>query len=192
VDQVALVKSDIEVEGKVVEALSRAQVPVTAVDWNWVPQLDEFQLIVVTPWVDSKGPRETYARIFAALSNADVYQSVPVRKLLVKSPEDPAAKNLVEDLKKINEGAIHVVCNSHPNGQARYSVVFTPYLGSGGAIPAKHLLGDGELRNFLEKRVGVHGYVVDRAIVDLGQSNSSTIFNVQLTSRRAKQLNLAA
>ena len=43
-DQATLVNSDIEIEGKVVSALSSAQIPVTAVDWNWVPQLDEFRI----------------------------------------------------------------------------------------------------------------------------------------------------
>ena len=47
-DQTPLVNSDIEIEGKLVSALSRARVPVTAVDWNWVPQLEESQLVVDT------------------------------------------------------------------------------------------------------------------------------------------------
>jgi hypothetical protein len=192
VDQTALVNSDIEIEGKVVSALSRAQIPVTAVDWNWVPQLEESQLIVVTPLVDTRGPRETYARILEALSIAGVYQSIPIRKLFVKSPSDPVAQRLIEDLKRTSEGSIHIVSNTTKTGAVQYAVVFAPYVGSGGAIPSKHLMGNDELRVFLEKRLGIDPYVVDQALAELTQRRSATIFNVQLSLRRAKKLNLAA
>jgi hypothetical protein len=192
VDQTSLVNSDIEIEGKVVSALSRAQIPVTAVDWNWVPQLEESQLIVVTPLVDTRGPRETYARILEALSIAGVYQSIPIRKLFVKSPSDPVAQRLIEDLKRTSEGSIHVVSNTTRTGAVQYAVVFAPYVGSGGAIPSKHLMGNAQLRVFLEKRLGIDPYMVDQALAELTQRRSATIFNVQLSLRRAKRLNLAA
>lgn len=191
-DQTPLVNSDIEIEGKVVSALSRAQIPVTAVDWNWVPQLEESQLIVVTPLVDTRGPRETYARILEALSIAGVYQSIPIRKLFVKSPGDPVAQRLIEDLKRTSEGSIHIVSNTTKTGAVEYAVVFAPYVGSGGAIPSKHLMGSDELRVFLEKRLGIDPYVMDQALAELTQRRSATIFNVQLSLRRAKKLNLAA
>jgi hypothetical protein len=192
VDQTALVNSDIEIEGKVVLALSRAQIPVTAVDWNWVPQLKESQLIVVTSLVTTRGPRETYGRILRALSESGVYQSVPIRKLFVKSPEDPIAQKLIEELKRTSEGSIRIVRNTARNGTPQYTVVFAPYIGSGGPIPAKSLSGNAELRSFLEKRIGIHLYDVDRAVAELAQTDSTTIFNVQLSVRRAKKLNLAA
>jgi hypothetical protein len=192
VDQTPLVNSDIEIEVKVVSALSRAQIPVTAVDWNWVPQLDESQLIVVTPLVDTRGPRETYGRILEALRVAGVYQSIPIRKLFVKSPSDPVAQKLIEELKRTSEGSIHIVSNTTTSGTIQYAVVFAPYVGSGGAIPSKHLVGDAELRDFLEKRLGIDPYAVDQALAELTKRHSATIFNVRLSLRRAKQLNLAA
>jgi hypothetical protein len=190
VDQTPLVNSGIE--GKVVSALSRAKMPVSAVDWNWVPDLEESQLIVVTSLVDTRGPRETYARILKALSVAGVYKSVPIRKLFVKSPDDPVARKLIEELKQTSEGAIHIVRNTTKNGVPQYTLVFAPYVGSGGPIPSKGLTGDTELRDFLEKRLGIHLFDVERAVADLAQTDSATIFNVQLSLRRAKKLNLAA
>jgi hypothetical protein len=190
-DKTPLVTSDQEIEGQVVEALSRAQIPVTAVDWTWVPQFEASQLVVVTPLHDTKGPREAYARILEALSVAGIYQSVPIRELFVVGPEDPLAQELVRQLKFITEGTIRV---SKWNGGARaqYSVVFTPYLGTGGAIPSVQLNGVDELRSFLEKRLGILPYVVDQALEQLSQKGSASIFNVQLDLRRAKKLNLAA
>jgi hypothetical protein len=190
VDKAALVASDLEVEGLVISALSRARIPVTAVDWNWVSQLEEWQLVVVTPLHDSIGPRETYARILEALSLAGIDQSIPIRKLFVKSPSDPFAQDLVRQLKLTTEGTIHVARNTLQNGRSQYSVVFAPYLGTGGAIPSVTLRNDEDLRFFLEKRVGILPYVVDQAMSQLIQKGSTSVFNVQLNLRRARGLNL--
>jgi hypothetical protein len=191
-DQASLVNSDIEIEAKVVSALSRAGIPVTAVDWNLAPQLDESQLIVVTRWVNERGPREVYTRILEALSDAGVYQSIPIRKLVVKSPSDPVAQKLVDELKRTSEGSIHIVRNRTTNGLPEYTLVFAPYVGSGGPIPSKRLTGNADLRTFLERQLRIHPYVADQALTELGQTDSATIFNVQLSLRRARKLNLAA
>ena len=191
-DKATLVDNDLEVEGLVIAALSRARIPVTAVEWNWVPQLYEWQLVVVTSLHDTKGPREAYARIIEALSSAGVYQSIPIRKLFVKSPEDPFAQELVRQLKLTTEGTIHVVRNTPGVGHPEYSVVFAPYLGTGGAIPSVRLQDDNKLRLFLEKRLGILRYDVDQAVSQLIQKGNASIFNVQLNLRRARKLNLAA
>lgn len=191
-DQTLLVNDFGEIEGKVVSALSRAQIPITAVDWNWVPQLEESQLIVVTPLVDSRGPRETYARILKALTVAGVYQSIPIRKLFVKSPDDPVAQKVIKELKETSEGSIHIVRDATRNGALQYTMVFAPYVGSGGPIPSKLFSGNDDLREFLEKRLSIDRYHIDQALSELIQKQSTTIVNVQLSLRRAKKLNLAA
>lgn len=191
-DKTTLVASDLEVEALVIAALSRARIPVTAIEWNWVPQLEEWQLIVVTSIADTNGPREAYTRIIGALTVAGVYQAVPIRKLFVKSPHDPLAQELVRQLKRMTEGTIHIVRNTGRGRHPNYSVVFSPYLGSGGAIPSVSLRDDRELRDFLEKRLGIQGYLVNQAMVQLGQQGTASVFNVQLNLRRAKKLNLAA
>src|SRR5712692_4277617 len=104
-----MVANDLEVAGVVVEALSRAKMPVTAVDWIWVPQFEASQLVVVTSLHDTKGPREAYARVLNALSTAGVYQDIPIRELFVISPQDPLALELVRQLKSIAEGSIHIL-----------------------------------------------------------------------------------
>ena len=191
-DKETLVTSDIEIEGAVVAALSRAQIPVTAVDWNWVPQLDEWQLIVVTSLHDTKGPHQTYTRIIAALSEAGVYQNVPIRRLFVKSPEDPIAKKLIQELKITGEGSIHIIRVVMHDGRQQYSVVFAPYSGTGGAIPSVRLTDDKKLRDFLGKRIGVASYLIDQAFTQLATKGSASIFNVRLSLRRAKILKLVA
>ena len=191
-DKAALVAHDREVEGRVIAALSDAKIPVTAVEWNWVPDQHEWQLVIVTSFHDAKGPRETYARVIEALSSANVYQSVLIQKLFVKSPEDPFAQELVRQLKLMTEGTIHIVRNTPRARHPRYSVVFAPYLGTGGAIPAVKLQDDDDLRVFLEKRTGIAPYDVDQALSQLVQRGNASIFSVQLNLRRARKLNLAA
>jgi len=192
VDKTALVTSDLEVEALVIAALSRAQIPVTAVEWNWVPELNEWQLVVVTSLHDTEGPRQTYARILEALSSAGVYKRIPIRKLFVKSPHDPFSVELVRQLKLTTEGTIHVVRNTPGVGHPQYSVVFAPYLGSGGAIPSVRLQDEQELRSFLVKQLEISPYLVDQAVLQLTQIGNASIFNVQLNLRRARKLNLAA
>lgn len=180
-----------EIEGLVVESLRRDQIPVTAVDWVWVPQFEASQLVVVTPLYDSKGPRETYARILAALHLAGAYQTVPIKEIVVLSPQDPLAQELARQLKHITEGTLHLTRMSK-NGHFEYSVVFTPYFGTGSAIPSVRFIDEQELRSFLQKRIGVTPHVADGAFNRLHQIGRASIFNVQLTLRKAKKLNLAA
>jgi hypothetical protein len=159
-----MVGNGMEMEGLVIAALSRSGIPITAVDWNWVPQLEDWQLTVVTSLVEAKGPRGAYAQILDALSTASIYELIPIRKLFVKSPSDPEAQKLVRELKQIIEGSIHIARISEGKGQPIYSVVFAPYVGSGGAIPSKTFDEDAELRSFLEKRLDISSYEVDRAL----------------------------
>jgi hypothetical protein len=191
VDKAALVETSEEIEGLVVEALSRDQIPVTAVDWVWVPQFEASQLVVVTPLYDTKGPRETYTRILAALHLAEIYQTIPIKEIVVLSPEDPLAQELTRQLKHITEGTLHLNRMSK-NGRAEYSIVLTPYSGRGGAIPSVRFRDEQELRVFLEKRLAVLPYVVDQAFDRLRQSGRALISNVRLNLRKAKKLNLAA
>jgi hypothetical protein len=192
VDKEALVASDIEIEGAIIAALSRAQIPVTAVDWNWVPQLDEWQLIVVTSLHDTKGPHQAYSRIIAALSDAGIYQNVPIRRLFVKSPEDPVSKKLVQEIKTTGGGSIHITRDVMNGGRQQYSVVFAPYSGSGGAIPSVRLEDDQKLRDFLGKRIGVASYLIDQAFSQFATKGTASIFNIRLSLRRAKTLKLVA
>lgn len=191
-DQAPLVKRDIEVLGRVAAALSRTKIPVTALDWDWEPEYGRLRLTVVTDLVDEQGPRESYKRILAALEKDSVYGSVPIGKLVVRSPEDPTAKQLIGDLKRLTEGSVHIVRNKARNHTPEYKLVFAPYLGSGGPIPGKHLKGNDNLREFLRGPLHIHGHVAERALTELLETGSTTIFNVQISLREAKRLNLAA
>ncbi len=192
-DKATLVRSDLEIEGLILEALSRAKIPVTLVDWNYAPEVDEWQLVVATPWYESKGPREANARIIKALQDAGIYEEVPMRRVYVLSPDDNLVRTLEEEVKVCKEGAIHIISHddNKRNREKVYSVFFSPFTGPGGAVPAKRITGLGELRKFLEERLHIRKTSVDDALAELARKETVSVFNVQLTNREARRLGLA-
>jgi hypothetical protein len=183
-----LVRSEVEIWGRTENALSRARIPVTLFDWNYVPELDQWQLTIATPWYDNRGPREANARVISALQDEGIYPDVPMLKLFVRSPEDPVVKTLERELRSKTEGAIHIVQDLN---SARYRVLFSPFSGPGGAIPAKIISGRDELRLFLEERLYIAKSHVDDALAELNRKHSASILPVHLTKKEAKVLGLA-
>ncbi len=187
-DKTTLVRSDVEIGGLVMDALSRLKIPVTLCDWNYVHELDEWQLIIATPWYDSKGPRETYSRIIDAFQQAGIYQDVPMRRVFLKSPQDGLVKSLEQELKQRAEGFLHLL--RHGNGQ--YSVIVAPISGRGGAVPARHFPGISELREFLEKELRLRPSSIEDAIGELQQRGSTSIYPFRFGARHLKRLGLVA
>ncbi len=190
-DKATLVKSDLEMEGSVLSALSLAKVPVTLCQLNYVPQLDEWQLVIATPWYDTKGPRQAYARVIEVLQEAGIYQDVPIRRVFLKSPEDPSVKALERDLRGITEGAVHIVQYSKAPSNSRYSVIFAPYTGTGGAVPSRRFTNPEQLRHFLENDLYISRSSVDEALSELNRKASASILSVQLTRKDARRLGIA-
>lgn len=189
-DKKTLVRSDQDIEGLVLGALSRAKIPVTLCDWNYDPDLDEWQLILATPWHDSKGPREANSRVIKALQEAGIYQDVPIRRLFVKSPDDPLVQALQQEVKERTEGVIHISDYNGPSGSKGYFVIFAPFAGEGGAVPSRRLSGLEELSEFLAKRLHIQPSSIAEALAELSRRGSTSI-HVQLTTREAKKLGLA-
>ena len=188
-DKATLVRSDLEIEGRILEALNRGKIPVTLVDWNYVSEIEEWQLVIATPLYDSKGPHEAVSRVIKALQQAGIYEDVPIRRVSVLSPDDSLVKTLERELKVRTEGSIHLVALDRH--QKVYSVIFSPYTGPGGAVPARRITGLAELRTFLEKDLHIGKTSVDDALAELDRKGNTSIFNVQLTNREAKNRGLA-
>ena len=189
-DKTTLVRSDLEIEGRVLGALSRAKVPVTLCDLNYVPELDEWQLIIGTPWYDSKGPREAYGRVIKALQDAGIYEDVPIGRVTPRSPDDPVVRSLEREVNLGTEGAIHLLANETASGDQSYRVIFAPFAGPGGAVPSRHFRGVDRLREFLENTLYISRSSVDEALSELRRKGSASIFNVQLTRKELKKLGL--
>ena len=190
-DKTTLVRSDLETRGRIQNALSLAGIPVSLVEADYIPQLDEWQIFVATSLYDSKGPREANSRVFKAFQNAGIYQDLPIRRVFVKSPSDPSVKNLEAEVKIRTEGAIHILAYTRLNHEQEYSVIFAPFAGPGGAVPSRRFDDHHQLRAFLEDDVRISRSSVDEAFVEIKNKGSASIFHVQLTRREAKRLGLA-
>jgi hypothetical protein len=176
--------------GQILSALSLARIPVTLVEADYIPQLDEWQIFIATPLYDTKGPAEANSRVIKALETLGVYKDVPIRRVFVKSPSDPSIKALEADVKVGTEGAIHILA-LHANHEGPYSVIFAPFSGPGGAVPSKRFNDRNQLRRFLEDEIGISRSSVDDALTEIPHKGSASIFHVQLTRREARKLGLA-
>jgi hypothetical protein len=187
-DKTTLVRSDLDTQGRVLNALSQAKIPASLVDLDYIPQLDEWQLVIATRLYDDKGPKEAYSRVIKALQAVGIYEEIPMRRVFLKSPSDPSVKALEAEVKVKTEGEIYIFTG---DGPARYSVIFAPFSGPGGAVPSRRFDELDHLKTFLENDVGIWRSSVDEAVDELKRKGSASIFHVQLTRRDARRLGLA-
>jgi hypothetical protein len=96
------------------------------------------------------------------------------------------AGSFVEDA-YLYSGAVDIVEIQKPG---KYRVIYAPYAGPGGAPPSVPLEGAEQLREFLERKVGIRREVVERALRELADRGNSTIPNVQLRHHELKRLGL--
>jgi hypothetical protein len=186
-DQTTLVKSDRVIEAQILAAFRRAHIPVTMCKWNYVPQLEEWQLIIATPWHDSKGPRTTYRAVVGALEKAGIYQRVPMRRVFLKSPDDPLVKALKEQIDTQLQGPVHIV-RLIWNGNTQYSLVFAPVTRNG--VPVKPFSSLAALKSFLEDDLHINAGSIQSALDEMTHTGAGSIDPVFLTKTQAKGLEL--
>ena len=211
----ALVSHDIEIGRRIVAALTRAAIPVSVYLWAFIPQLQEWQFMIATSLVDSKGPLAAYGEVNRALQKEGIFDDLPLGKIFLKSPNDKVLKSLEKESKAVPQEVFRIVneqiagsfvedayvysgsldiLRSEPvrrDAEPRFLVVYAPYSGLGGAVPSVQLDGTEELREFLQRKIGIRKEIVDRALRDLSESGNSAIPNVQLRHHELKRLGLA-
>lgn len=190
-DKTAMVKSDQEIEGLVMEALSRIKMPVTLLRWNYAPQVDEWQLIIATPWYDDKGPLTTVRAAYDAFKGIGIYDDVPTRRVFFKSPNDTLVKTLEQESSTETEGTIHLLRERGSGEEPKYSVVFAPFLGQGGFVPSKRFQDAQGLRKFLLSALHLRQRLVDDALDELASTRSASIYPVSLQERELRKVGLA-
>ncbi len=167
----ALVRlTDQEILGLVMQALglSPQRIPVTYCGWHDVEQLDEAQLIIATPWYDSKGPRTAYSAVVEALQRAGVYEEIPMRRVFLKGPSDPLVRILEQEAKAAPDGFLHLL--RHDDG--KYSAVFAPLRGPGGSVPVKRLSSKDEAEDFLLNRLRLRRSAVEEAFLEVAHTGT--------------------
>jgi len=66
-------------ELKIIAALRTQGIEVSAWEWKYVPQLEQWDLIIKTPWVESKDPQIATRVRNAALANAGIEADIAAR-----------------------------------------------------------------------------------------------------------------
>jgi len=188
-DQTVLVKNDLDVGAQVLEALSRVRFPITLGEWIYVPELEEWHMILATPWYDSKGLRTTYRALVDALQAAGIYERVPMRRVIVKSPSDPIVKALRQEVKEQKQGTAHILKHG-----SKYSFIFPAAIllaDAGGPMPVVRFSNTEDLRTFLARELHLKSSAIEDSLDDLTHGGSASIFPVTLNSRDVKRLGLA-
>jgi hypothetical protein len=209
----ALVNHDIEVGRRIVATLTRASIPVTVYLWAFVPEREEWQFIVATPLVDSKGPLEAYNEVNRALQRGGLVDDITLTTVFLRSPSDrvlkalekesrsvphetfrvvnaPIAGNFVEDA-YLYHGSIDIMALLNARGGVpnKYSVVYLSYSG-GGTAPSRQVEGVENVRDFLENKLRLRRDLVESTIKELGKSGSASIPNIQFRTQDLKRLGM--
>ena len=201
----ALVDRDLEIGREILIALAQANIPVNVAFWAYVSQIAEWQFLIATPLVDSKGPRTAYDQVLRVLRDAGIDRHVPWRRIFLRSPKDPVLKSLEKQTAMPNGWIEIVEYPNIPKGRSnKYYVTYTSYPSevsrslneavAGRFIEDAYLYGKmwivtglNDLREFLSK-VHLNHSVVDSAIEELSRKKTASIPNVRLRAQDLKRL----
>jgi len=79
-----------ELGDKVLAALNIVKMPIASYKWNYVPSLNQYQLVIQTPWYHEKGPDTTRRALADALQKAGITE--PTGFVVLKRPETKTAQ----------------------------------------------------------------------------------------------------
>ena len=119
-------------------------------------------------------------------SRMRVYERVPMRRVFVRSPDDPLVKALQREAKEQHQGSVHILRHG-----AEYSLIFPPLYGSGGPVAARRFSSLDDLKQFLKDDLRLMPSSIDEALNELRRSGASSIYPVVMTARQAKRLGLS-
>jgi len=208
-------KSSIDLGRRVIAALSRAGIPIAVGLWAFASESEEWRFTIATPLVDELGPLSAYKKVRKALQKAGVEDEFPLMRIYLRSPKDRVLRLLQkesralgnlghEDYRLVNaaiegsfveEAYLYTgfldILRESPQGNAhqKYLVVYTP--GSGGTAPLVRVNGAEQLRELLERKMGVRRDIAESALRELAERGDTVIPNVQFRPSDMKRLGLA-
>jgi hypothetical protein len=159
----ALVERDTEQGRRLIEALDQAGFPVVAAFWSFFPEENLYRLIIASPVVDEKGPREAYTKIQAMLQALPM-PDFTLDTITVLSPYHP----LVIDvrLSQATEGApylahahlvhapVHVISRSEKRDGQTYGDIEKWTILAGRLMNVETVATDVELEGMTDEKLG--------------------------------------
>lgn len=189
-DQTTLVNRDLNAGALVMEALSRTKIPIAVCRWIYLPELEEWHLVVASPWYDTKGPLKTSGAVIDALERAGIYKKIPIGRVRVISPDNPLAMAPRQNLREPRDGYVHILKHAPPNNGHQYSLIFAPIAGPGGTLPARRFATLDNLRLFLAKDLHLRSSAIEDALDEMKRTGASSFHPVSLGIRHARKLGL--
>ena len=84
-----LVETEIRSGERLLEQLDIARIPVTAAFWLYADDAAEWRLVIVSPSVETLGPRQLYALLGVMLANpSGAPISIPLERIYLLGPHD--------------------------------------------------------------------------------------------------------
>ena len=90
-----LVDSDKEAGKALIKKLDEASFDVRGALWFYLPDSEEWRLILASPAVDTRGPKEAYEQVQSQLQQSDQGHELSLQNISLVSPND----NLIKLLK---------------------------------------------------------------------------------------------
>jgi len=189
-DKGILVDRDLRIGRDVIGLLAAANLTVDDAFWAYVPELEEWKLVLSSPSVKQLGLHNSYLRMSNALRESPLWKEIPLSRISLFASDD----NIVERLKALEthryEGALEIVRSERKNGSPNFLVFFVPYKIPGGEAPALSLKGESKLEKFLRQEIGVSERALQLALNDLDTRGAYTFENLELTTAKLRKIGL--
>ncbi len=184
-----MVDKDVRIGRDIIGLLAAANLSVDDAFWAYVPQVEEWRLVLSSPIVKKLGVRNSYLKMSNALHKSPLLDEIPLRRISLFAPDDDVIERLKALEKYRYEGAIEIIRSDRKNGSAIFQVFFAPYRG-GGAVPTVQLEGRLELEGFLRDQVGINESDVQLALKELDARGSYSFEGLQVTTAKLRKLGL--
>jgi len=186
-DKATLVDKDLRIGRDVIGLLRAADLFVDDAFWAYMPQVEEWRLVLSSPRVKELGVRNSYLKMSNALHKSPLWEEIPVSRISLFAPDDDVIERLRGLEKHRYEGAIEVIKSDRKNGSPIFLVFFAPNKGQGGAVELK---GESKLEEFLRDQIGISDPDVQAALRILDARGSYSFENLQLTTTKLRKIGL--
>jgi hypothetical protein len=186
-DKATLVDRDLRIGRDVIGLLRAADLSVDDAFWAYVPQVEEWRLVLSSARVKELGVRNSYLRMSNALHKSPLWNEIPLSRISLLAPDDDVIERLKDLEKHRYEGAIEIIKSDRKNGSASFLVFFAPYKGEGGAVP---LNGTLKLEEFLRDQIGINDSDIHTAFRELDTRGSYSFEGLRLTTAELRKVGL--
>ncbi len=186
-DKATLVDKDLRIGRDVIGLLRAADLSVDDAFWAYMPQVEEWRLVLSSPRVKELGVRNSYLKMSNALHKSPLWEEIPVSRISLFAPDDDVIERLRGLEKHRYEGALEIIKSDRKDGSPAFLVFFAPYKGQGGAVELK---GKSKLEEFLRDQIGISDSNLETAFRDLDARGSYGFENLRLTTAKLRKLGL--